>query len=178
MKGIIFNLLEDVVVDTYGDRMWDELLDTSGLDGVFTSLGNYDDDHVMALVSAAGAAMSLSDGEVLRWFGQRAIPGMAKRWPAVFAPHDTTLPFLQSLNSVIHPEVRKLYTGAYCPQFEFTSAADGALMIGYNSPRRLCDLAHGFILGAGDYYRESLFVRHLECMHQGSGRCLISVKAA
>ena len=36
MKGIIFNLLEDVVVDAYGDRMWDDLLDTTGLDGVYT----------------------------------------------------------------------------------------------------------------------------------------------
>ena len=178
MKGIIFNLLEDVVVDAYGDRTWDELLDTAALDGIYTSLGSYDDAHIMALVSALGATMSASDSEMLRWFGQRAIPHMERRWPDFFTAHRKTVPLLRSLNSVIHPEVRKLYAGAYCPQFEFSSPADGSLVIGYSSPRQLCDLAHGFILGVGDHYDEAVAVRHLECMHDGSERCLMAVTAA
>ena len=175
MKGIIFQLLEDVVVDAYGESTWDELLDVAGLDGVYTSLGSYDDAEIFALVSAAAAKLSLPEGEVLRWFGQRAIPGMAKRWPEFFTAHQTTLPFLLSLNDVIHPEVRKLYSGAYCPHFTFTSPPDGSLMIGYRSPRKLCDLAHGFIFGAGDHYGETLVVQHRECMHDGADSCLIAV---
>ena len=178
MKGIIFNLLEDVVVDNYGDRTWNELLDAAGLDGVYTSLGNYDDSEITALVSAAATALSTTDGEVLRWFGQRAIPGMAKRWPEFFAPHRNSLPFLISLNDVIHPEVRKLYSGAFCPHFDFAAPAENKLTIGYRSPRKLCDLAHGFIIGAGEHYGETLSVKHSECMHDGSDRCLITVTAA
>lgn len=177
MKGIIFNLLEDVVVAAHGDALWDELLDQANLDGVYTSLGSYDDAELMALVSAAGTVLSLPDDDVLRWFGRRAIPGMALRWPAFFTAHQATIPFLRTLNTVIHPEVRKLYTGAYCPHFDFTSPADGSLLIGYQSPRRLCGLAHGFILGAGEYYGEALTVRHLECMQESADRCLISVTA-
>lgn len=175
MKGIIFNLLEDAVVDTYGEPAWDGALDEAGLDGVYTSLGNYDDADLMKLVSAVGTALSASDDDVLRWFGQRAIPGMVKRWPGFFDPHQQTIPFLKTLNSVIHPEVRKLYAGAYCPHFDFTSPSDGSLVIGYRSPRKLCGLAHGFILGAGDHYGETLTVRHQECRDEGSDRCLISV---
>jgi hypothetical protein len=177
VKGIIFNLLEDVVVDAFGDRGWDELLDDAGLDGIYTSLGSYDDAHIMALISAAGTAMGLPDGEVLRWFGERAIPGMALRWPHFFSVHRSTIPFLRSLNSVIHPEVRKLYTGAYCPNFDFDSPADGSLVIGYRSPRKLCDLAHGFIFGAGEHYNEAVTVQHLECMHDHADRCVLAVTA-
>ena len=175
MKGIIFNLLEDVVVDAYGERRWDEVLDLAGLDGVYTSLGNYDDAELMELFTAVASQLSLSDNEVLRWFGQRAIPKMAKRWPDFFAPHTTVVPFLRTLNSVIHPEVHKLYSGTDCPHFDFTTAADGSLVICYHSPRKLCGLAHGFILGVGDHYGETPSVRHLECMHEGSDRCLIAV---
>ena len=178
MKGIIFHLLEDVVVDAYGETTWDELLDAAGLDGVYTSLGSYDDAEIMALVSAAAARLALPAGEVLRWFGQRAIPGMAKRWPEFFIAHQKTMPFLLSLNDVIHPEVRKLYSGAYCPHFAFTSPPDGSLTIGYRSPRQLCDLAHGFIFGAGDHYGEALVVQHRECMHDGAASCLIAVTEA
>ena len=50
--------------------------------------------------------------------------------------------------------------------------------MGYSSPRQLCDLAHGFILGVGDHYDEAVAVRHLQCMHDGSERCLMAVTAA
>ena len=178
MKGIIFQLLEDVVVDAYGEATWDELLDAAGLDGAYTSLGSYDDAELTALVAAAAEKLSLPDGEVLRWFGQRAIPGMARRGPEFFTAHQTTVAFLLSLNDVIHPEVRKLYSGAFCPHFVFTSPPDGSLTIGYRSPRQLCDLAHGFIFGAGDYYGESLVVQHRACMHDGADSCLIAVTPA
>ena len=48
-------------------------------------------------------------------------------------------------------------------------------MIGYRSPRRLCGLAHGFILSAGDHYGEAVTVRVIECMREGDARCLMSV---
>ena len=37
MKGVIFNLLEDVVVTTHGSTAWENLLDAAGVDGVYTS---------------------------------------------------------------------------------------------------------------------------------------------
>lgn len=178
MKGIIFNLLEEVVVDAHGEQAWDDALDRARLDGVYTTLGNYDDAEIMALFAVVASELSLSEDQVLRWFGQRAIPKMAQRWPDFFSPHQHTLPFLRTLNSVIHPEVHKLYTGTDCPYFDFTATADGSLMIGYHSPRKLCGLAHGFILGVGDHYRETLSVEHLECMHQGAKRCLMAVMSS
>jgi len=178
MKGIIFNLLEDVVVDAYGEQTWDEALDRAGLDGVYTSLGNYDDAEIIELFSVVASMRSVSSDDVLRWFGQRAIPKMAQRWPGFFAPHRSTLPFLRTLNSVIHPEVHKLYTGTDCPYFDFISQAEASMVIGYHSPRRLCGLAHGFILGVGDHYGETLSVKHLECMHLGADRCLMAVVAS
>ena len=175
MKGVIFNLLEEVVVDARGERVWDELLDAAGVSGVYTSLGSYDDAEIMSLVSAAGAPLSMSDREVLRWFGRQAMSILATSRPEFFTPHQHAAPFLRTLNSVIHPEVRKLYPGAYCPHFGFQSPPDGSLLIDYRSPRKLCDLAHGFILGVGDHYGETLNVRHLECMQNGSDRCLMAV---
>lgn len=52
MKGIIFNLAEEVVSDAYGPDTWDDLLDAWGVDGAYTSLGNYPDDDLHRLVAA------------------------------------------------------------------------------------------------------------------------------
>ena len=53
MKGIIFNLVEDVVRSHYGDDMWDDIIDAAGVDGSYTSLGTYPDADLLAVVGAA-----------------------------------------------------------------------------------------------------------------------------
>lgn len=177
MKGIVFNLLEEVVSNAYGDAAWDQLLDAANLDGAYTSLGSYSDDEIFALVKVASDTLSLPEQDVLRWFGRQAMPLLAKRFPVFFANHDNARSYLLTLNSIIHPEVRKLYPGAQTPVFDFDTSVPDALVIGYNSPRRLCALAEGFIHGAADYYGQQLDVDQTQCMHHGAERCVFHVHA-
>ena len=51
MKGIVFNLLEEAVVEAHGVDAWDQILEDVGADGAYTSLGNYPDDEALALVA-------------------------------------------------------------------------------------------------------------------------------
>ena len=148
MKGVIFNLLQEVVTRAHGEDVWDSMLDASGLAGAYTSLGSYPDEDLQKLVDAACEARASSPSDVLRWFGREAIPLLADRYGTFFAGHTSTRPFILSVNSIIHPEVRKVYPGADVPVFEFHDAADGALLVGYQSARKLCALAEGFIEGA------------------------------
>ena len=138
MKGIVFNLLEDVVSRQYGDETWARLLDEAGDDGVYTSLGSYADDKVFALVGAAARALGQSEDHVLRWFGRQSMPLLAERYPMFFAGLSGTRPFLLTLNDIIHPEVRKLYPGAYVPVFDFDGSSPEMLAMGYRSERKLC----------------------------------------
>lgn len=178
MKGIIFNLLEEAVFEHLGDAVWDELLDASGARGAYTSLGSYPDAEILALVGAAAAALGKTPAEVLRWFGQAAIPGMAKRYPALFNAHRGARDFLLVLNTIIHPEVRKLYPGAVCPHFRYQAQAEGMLVLGYNSPRKLCALAEGLILGGAAHYGETVSVQQRACMHDGAAACELEVQWA
>ena len=175
MKGIIFNLLEDVVIRNHGEDTWDQLLSAAGLDGSYTSLGSYPDEQVHDLVGAAARMLGLTPFEVLRWFGQQAIPLLFDRYPGFFSSQASTRPFVLSVNSIIHPEVRKIYPGADVPTFEFRDAPEGGLMMGYLSPRRLCALAQGFIEGAATHYGETVVFEHHECMHRGDKRCLCHI---
>jgi hypothetical protein len=176
MKGIVFNLLEEVVTAAHGDAAWDQLLDAAGLDGAYTSLGSYSDDEIFALVKVASETLGLPQEDVLRWFGRQAMPLLAKRYPAFFGNHENARSYLLTLNSIIHPEVRKLYPGAQTPVFDFDTSLADLLAIGYNSPRRLCALAEGFMHGAADHYGERLAIVQPQCMHHGAERCLFHVR--
>lgn len=176
MKGIIFNLLEDAVTAEHGAEAWPDLVDAAGVGGVYTSLGSYPDSEVLALVETAAAVLGQSSADVLRWFGRRAIPLLAIRFPQLFAGYPHARSFVSSVNTIIHPEVRKLYSGAGCPHFHFNDRDDGALAIAYHSPRKLCMLAEGLILGATDHFGESVAIDHLACMADGHPLCRLTAR--
>lgn len=102
MKGVIFNLLEDVVTAAHGEATWDRLLDAAGLEGAFTSLGNYPDENLIRLVGAAAAALNQPPDVVVRWFGRQALPRLAAKYPALFDGHRSTRPFILTLNVMIN----------------------------------------------------------------------------
>ena len=85
MKGVVYNLLEEAVVEKFGADVWDDLLDDAGVAGAYTSLGNYTDDEMIALVNAAAAKLDMTSGDVLRWFGEQAMPLLKQRYPNFFA---------------------------------------------------------------------------------------------
>ncbi|MGE7415219.1 heme NO-binding domain-containing protein [Methylobacterium tarhaniae] len=82
---------------------WEQILDEAKLDGVHTSLGNYDDAEMAALVEAASRRLNLSKAEVLQWFGTRAMPLLKERYGSLFAGHPGSRNFIRSVNKMIHP---------------------------------------------------------------------------
>lgn len=175
MKGIIFNLLEAVVTQAHGEKTWDHLLGAAGLDGAFTSLGNYPDEDLFKLVGAASAALNLPPNAIVRWFGVEALPLLAEKYPAFFDGHASTRPFILTLNRIIHPEVRKLYPGAEPPTFEFDTSSPEVLILSYHSQRKLCALAEGFVEGAAAHFGETVSIAHPLCMHRGDSSCRLEV---
>lgn len=175
MKGVVFNLLEQVVSRDYGEDTWDELLETAGLVGAYTSLGSYPDDHLGRIVRAASDALDRPDQDVIRWFGREALPALAQGYPAFFTPHADTRSFVLALNDIIHPEVRKLYPGADVPEFEFDLSRDGTVRMGYGSHRKLCAFAEGLIEGAAGLFGEEVEIVQPLCMLRGDATCELEI---
>ncbi len=175
MKGVVFNLLETVIVRDHGVDVWEVLLDAASLDGVYTSLGSYDDADLTALVAAASAALDVPADGILRWFGRSALPLLAELYPGLFAPHDNARAFVLVLNEIIHPEVRKLYPGAITPDFTFDASAPGRLLMIYSSPRKLCAFAEGLIEGTADFYSQRVEIVQLACMNRGDEQCHLDI---
>lgn len=175
MKGIVFNLLEELVSRDYGEETWDALLEAAGLDGAYTSLGSYSDDDLTGLVGAASLALAVPADDVVRWFGRNALPLLAGSYPQFFEPHTSTRPFLLTLNEIIHPEVRKLYPGADVPVFDYDSSSPDVLVLGYASPRKMCAFAEGLIEGAAAHFGEQVTIHQPRCMNRGHETCDLEI---
>lgn len=178
MKGIVFNLLAEVVSQEYGEQTWDALLEAAEVDGVYTSLGNYPDSDLVKLVSAASSALQLPADEVVRWFGRRALPLLVAKFPQFFVGHQSTRSFLLTLNHIVHPEVRKIHPDADLPVFDYDASSDGVLLMGYRSRRQLCALGEGLIEGAAAHFGELVVIEQPQCVKRGDDRCIFRVALA
>lgn len=175
MKGIIFNLLEEVADRDFGEGAWDRLLDEAQVSGIYTSLGSYPDAELMALVAAATRLFGRAPEDVLRWFGSAALQLLAERYPVFFHGHDSLRTFLPTINDVIHKEVRKIYAGAGTPDFRFGKISDASLQMSYVSERGLCMFAEGLLEGAAGQFEEDVAIAQPQCMHRGDPQCVFEV---
>jgi hypothetical protein len=174
LKGIVFNLLEQVVTDEYGAPAWDSVLSAAGLDGGYSAVGSYDDGELGRIVSAASTALETDPDVLVRWFGGRALPLLHTRYPQFFAAHTNARSFILTLNDVIHPEVRKLFPGADAPEFIFDTTDPRVLVLSYVSSRGLCSFAEGLIDGAAAQFGERADIEQRECTKRGDARCVFA----
>lgn len=156
MKGVLFNVVEDAVVEMFDDEMWDGLLEEAGVDGAYTALGDYPHTDLVAIVNAAAARLDMDPGDVLRTVGARCFGHLLGRYPAFGDAAANARDFVVQVESFIHPEVLKLYPSATLPRFEFEHRDDGVLRMTYRSDRCLAPLAEGLVEGAAAHFGETI----------------------
>ncbi len=177
MKGVIFNILEEMVIEHKGMAVWNDILNQEMNDeGVYTAGESYPDEKLFALVHAVSKHTNLAIEEVLATFGEFLFGKLAARYPVFIEGAADLKTFLKSIDSVIHVEVKKLYNNPNLPSFTYSEPSSDVLVMYYHSPRKLCLLAEGLIRGAASHYETPIQLSHPVCMHQGAPKCELSVR--
>jgi predicted hydrocarbon binding protein len=167
------------VVDSHGEQTWLDLLDDAGMSGrLFTSLGEYPDSEVMALVGAASRALGVDAGDVLRGFGRSLARDLIVTYRSLVGAGWTAFDLLEHTEKTIHTVVRMRQPGAQPPVLSVTRRGPELVSVRYASARRLCALAQGIVLGVGDQFGTPLQVHETSCMLKGAGHCQIEVLPA
>jgi hypothetical protein len=180
MKGVVFNLLEAFVVQTFGDEAWEAVLEKSGHAGsVWVGPGTYPDEHLMAVAGVAAQHAGLPLKTAVRAFGKFSFGGLGRRHPDIVARFADPVSMLEGIESVIHVEVRKLMPEAVTPRILAERRPDGRLAVSYESRRGLCALLEGLLEGMGDHYGVNVTLEKSACQHDGAARCeyLVSFSA-
>ncbi len=173
MKGAIFIALNDMIENQYGLEAWEEILNSvkpkSG--GVYTSTQDYDDAEVCAYVLVIAEKLGVEGSEVTKLFGQYLFSELNRKYPIFTQLKPELFDFISSVESVIHKEVRKLFDNPSLPTMDCVLESENILRMEYQSPRKLCHLAEGLVLGASEYYQTQVSVTQVACMHRGDHSC-------
>jgi hypothetical protein len=97
----------------------------------------------MALSRKTGVAPD----DLLKAFGEHLFGVLSERYPFAVAGHSDLFSFLESLESVVHVEVRKLYPDVELPSFVTRWEGD-RFALEYRSQRPFASLAEGLLRGA------------------------------
>lgn len=176
MKGVIFNILEELVIETSGISAWNTILEKLALQGIYTAGQSYPDEELLALVGEISAALNTPAAEVVGHFGEYLFHQLNQRYPEFTANQADLKAFLRSVHDVIHVEVRKLYETPNLPTIVCHEPDADTLVMEYRSPRKLCLLAEGLIRGAARYYKTPITMTHPVCMHSGASHCDLIIR--
>lgn len=176
MKGVIFNILEELVIDTAGIVTWNTILETLELQGIYTAGQSYPDDELFALVGEISSRLEQPPEQVVGHFGEYLFQQLSQRYPEFTDDQADLKAFLKSVHDVIHVEVRKLYESPNLPTIVCHEPDANTLIMEYRSPRKLCILAEGLIRGAAEYYKTPIQISHPVCMHKGADHCDLIIK--
>lgn len=177
MKGAVFIALNDMIENDYGMDVWNELLDEVKPEskGIYTSAKDYPDEEIVSFVLAISKKLSLPTQDVTRLFGFELFKELNSKFSIFTEQKDDLFSFLDSIEKVIHVEVRKLFENPSLPTLDCTQLSESEMEISYHSPRKLCFLAEGLIQGAAEHYDEKITLAHETCMHDGAENCIIKV---
>lgn len=169
MMGMVFTELLDMIEQTHSLDVVDAVLERAGLAGAYTSVGNYDDAELGALVAALHAETGAPVDDLLEAFGHHVFHAFVRAHGAYFAPHDTAVSFLRVLESHVHVEVRKLYPDARPPLFEVTHDEPAKFILDYRSDRGLYVFASGLIAACLTHFGNAHRMTAMTDLSEGQG---------
>ena len=177
MKGIVFIVLSELVETQHGIEAWEEILQEvkPECEGVYISTASYPDDEMIKYVKAISKKLSLPSTEITKVFGRYLFNELNDKYGFFTKQCANLFEFLDSIENVIHKEVRKLYQDVNLPTIDCTVDSPNEMLMLYHSPRKLCYLAEGLISGAADHFEEPIALTHEKCMHDGESRCELRI---
>lgn len=154
MKGIVFTEFMEMVESIYGLETVDSLLENCNLPsgGAYTSVGTYDFNEMVSLISELSKKKDISHEDLLYSFGHHLFVGLVDAHPEVVSSYRTPIGLLHCIEDHIHIHVKKLYPDAELPQFKILSKTDNSLEMIYSSSRGLYALAHGLIVKTFEHF--------------------------
>lgn len=177
MQGIIFNVLGELVEETWGMETWNSLLEKVDPEsqGAYTAGMQYPDNELLSLVAELSEVTKTPVPDLVEAFGTYLFPHLMRHCPIEIADHSTVLDFLDGLNDVIHAEVLRVHPDAYVPHFDIVRDGDDKMSLVYHSKRGLCPLCIGLFKGAAGNFDSQLTIDHPQCKHKGDENCVFDL---
>ncbi len=178
MKGAIFTCLQELVEQEHGLVFWDKVITERSFDsdGIYISTKNYSDEELFSIVTYLAEATKTSTSQLIQALGKKLFLKLLPMAPPQAQQASELRTFLLMVDKIIHVEVLKLYADANLPEFKYDNEQSDYLIMKYTSPRKLCHLSEGLILGASAHFNQKVSIQQTTCMHSSDDCCTLKIR--
>jgi hypothetical protein len=176
MNGIVFVEIGKFAQSRIGEQAWREVVRLSGVPSrIYYRVADYPDEEAFALLSTLSAAMKEPLALVLESLGEFIVPDLMKMSRYWIKPDWKTLDLIASAEETIHAMLRSDGSQTNPPRLHCWRSSPQEVVVTYDSPRKMCALAKGIIVGIGKHYGERVTIAEPTCMLKGGGACQLIV---
>jgi len=179
MKGIIFNILENLIIEKFGDETMEEIYAEANFSAdapPFIGPETYPDSDLYAMVILLSQKSNLPVDDLIFEFGKFMFHVLADNYPVFLENISSPIGFLKNVNDIIHVEVKKLFEEANPPTVIVEEINQNQCKLFYKSERKLCKLLEGLLEGVADHFGQKVSYSHQKCMQDDNDECILDVK--
>lgn len=161
MKGVVFTEFYEFVEQQHSPMLLQETINQANLpsQGIYTATGTYPACEMGALVTQLAENTGTEVSTLLYLFGLHLFGHFHDSSPHFFDEINSAFDFLESVETHIHVDVKKLYPDAQLPSFDIIENTKTRFVMDYKSSRGLGDLCEGLIQGCLDHFEESASIK-------------------
>jgi predicted hydrocarbon binding protein len=176
VNGIVFIEIGKFARSRLGDQAWPQVVAQAGVPSrIYYRVADYPDEEAAALLSALSAMLQEPVAAVLESLGEFIAPDLIRMAQFWIKPEWKTVDLIANTESTIHELLRKEGSRVDPPRLQCRVTGPREVVVIYDSPRRMCALAKGIIVGVAAHYEEQVAVRQPVCMLEGAPRCELVV---
>jgi hypothetical protein len=160
MQGFIFRDFLEFANKRWGNSVVEQSLAHCELEsrGMYSTRQKYDPRELILLVKELERQTGHSSSELLQSYGQWLFKTLVNL-PLPMRPFDDSFGFLEGVEEGFHKEIRELFPQASLPRLHCERPGPHQLILDYQSPLGLADLASGLLKGCVDHFQETVEIR-------------------
>ncbi|MCG8387636.1 MAG: heme NO-binding domain-containing protein [Cytophagales bacterium] len=159
MHGLIFQKLQDFVIDISSGETWLKMKKEAGLeDIIFSPTRKYPDEYIEKFVALAQDHFELERDDVLEAFGKHMGPKLIQLFNFTIVPGWTALEIIENTEEYIHKTLKTADPNVDTPKLVVTRISGNELKLEYNSPRKMIALGIGIVKAIGEAFGEQLTI--------------------
>ena len=163
MHGMIFQQLQNFVIEKFDVSLWLQLKKQSGLEKVyFTSTEKYPDSYIEDFILHTTKHLNISREHVLESFGIYLGPKLIEQFSFYINSNWQALDVIENTEEYIHKSLKLADSNVDTPELKVHRKSDNLLELTYTSDRKMIALGIGIINGIGKHFGESLTINRLD----------------
>lgn len=177
MYGLVNQGIRKMVTQNFGEDVWEDIREKSGVEDVFAAMEPYPDEVTLKLVMAASDVLALPPESVLNAFGKWWIGNAANEYSGIFKLTGKSFrEFIENLDN-IHSRVSSMLPKLTPPSFTIADLAESSLTVHYYSQRQgLYPMVEGMIQGIGEWFDTPVDIESVECKGGSPEHTIIKIR--